>query len=53
MLLDLKNPLKQGDKVPVTLEFEKAGKVNALARLCRASARRVRRAREIRAAQWT
>ena len=28
MMLDLKNPLKQGDKVPVTLEFEKAGKVN-------------------------
>jgi periplasmic copper chaperone A len=28
MLLDLKNPLKQGDKVPVTLQFEKAGKVN-------------------------
>jgi len=27
MLMDLKNPLKQGDKVPVTLEFEKAGKV--------------------------
>jgi copper(I)-binding protein len=27
MLFDLKNPLKQGDKVPVTLEFEKAGKV--------------------------
>jgi copper(I)-binding protein len=27
MLLDLKSPLKQGDKVPVTLEFEKAGKV--------------------------
>jgi periplasmic copper chaperone A len=27
MLCDLKNPLKQGDKVPVTLEFEKAGKV--------------------------
>jgi copper(I)-binding protein len=27
MLLDLKNPLKQGDKLPVTLEFEKAGKV--------------------------
>ena len=27
MLLDLKTPLKQGDKVPVTLEFEKAGKV--------------------------
>jgi copper(I)-binding protein len=28
MLLDLKSPLKQGDKVPVTLQFEKAGKVN-------------------------
>jgi periplasmic copper chaperone A len=27
MLMDLKNPLKQGEKVPVTLDFEKAGKV--------------------------
>jgi copper(I)-binding protein len=27
MLFDLKNPLKQGDKVPLTLEFEKAGNV--------------------------
>jgi periplasmic copper chaperone A len=27
MMFDLKNPLKQGDKVPLTLEFEKAGKV--------------------------
>lgn len=27
MLLDLRKPFKQGDKVPVTLEFEKAGKV--------------------------
>ena len=27
MLFDLKSPLKRGDKVPVTLEFEKAGKV--------------------------
>src|SRR6202140_3300084 len=27
MLLDLKSPLKQGDKVLVMLEFEKAGKV--------------------------
>jgi periplasmic copper chaperone A len=27
MIMDLKNPLRQGDKVPVTLEFEKAGKV--------------------------
>jgi periplasmic copper chaperone A len=28
MLMDLKSQLKQGDKVPVTLQFEKAGKVN-------------------------
>jgi hypothetical protein len=28
MLFDLKSPLKQGEKVPVTLEFEKVGKVN-------------------------
>jgi periplasmic copper chaperone A len=27
MMFDLKSPLKQGDKVPVVLEFEKAGKV--------------------------
>ena len=27
MLLDLKSPLKKGEKVPATLEFEKAGKV--------------------------
>jgi copper(I)-binding protein len=27
MMFDLKKPLKQGDKLPVTLEFEKAGKV--------------------------
>jgi len=27
MLFDLTSPLKQGDKLPVTLEFEKAGKV--------------------------
>jgi copper(I)-binding protein len=27
MITDLKGPLKQGDKVPVILEFEKAGKV--------------------------
>src|SRR6202790_2605320 len=30
MLFDLKSPLKQGDKVPVMLEFEKAGKVGLL-----------------------
>ena len=28
MLFDLKGPFKQGDKAPVTLEFEKAGKVS-------------------------
>jgi periplasmic copper chaperone A len=28
MLVELKAPLKQGDKVPVTLNFEKAGKVD-------------------------
>ena len=27
MLVDLKRPLKQGDKLPITLEFEKAGNV--------------------------
>jgi periplasmic copper chaperone A len=27
MMFDLKSPLKQGDAVPVTLQFEKAGKV--------------------------
>lgn len=29
MLIELKAPLKQGDKVPVTLRFEKAGEVRA------------------------
>ena len=28
MLQDLKGPFKEGEKVPVTLEFEKAGKVS-------------------------
>ena len=27
MMFDLKSPLKQGDKLPLTLQFEKAGKV--------------------------
>lgn len=27
MLMDLKGPLKEGDKAPMTLQFEKAGKV--------------------------
>jgi periplasmic copper chaperone A len=30
MFFDLKSQLKQGDKVPVTLQFEKAGKVNVV-----------------------
>lgn len=28
MLLDLKQPLKVGDRIPVTLKFERAGSVN-------------------------
>jgi len=28
MMFDLKRPLKQGDTLPITLTFEKAGKVN-------------------------
>src|SRR5262249_26581146 len=27
MMMDLKSPLKQGDRLPVTLQFDKAGKV--------------------------
>jgi periplasmic copper chaperone A len=30
MLLDLKGSLKQGEKLPITLEFEKAGKVSVV-----------------------
>jgi copper(I)-binding protein len=30
MFVDLKSPLKQGDKVTATLEFEKAGKVDVI-----------------------
>lgn len=30
MLMDLKSPLKQGDKLAVTLDFEKAGKVKTV-----------------------
>jgi copper(I)-binding protein len=29
MFIDLKQPLKEGDRVPVKLRFEKAGEVNA------------------------
>ena len=32
MMFDLKDPLKQGDTVPVTLKFEKAGEVKCFAR---------------------
>ena len=49
MLMDLKSPLKQGEKVPLTLEFEKAGKV-ACRSTCRASARRRPQAQGIPAA---
>jgi copper(I)-binding protein len=31
MLMDLKQPLKVGDAVPVTLIFEKAGSISATA----------------------
>ena len=47
MLMDLKGPLKQGDKVPVTLEFEKAGKVQAGVRRARRGRAGPRRARAI------
>lgn len=30
MIMDLRSPLKQGEKVPVTLDFEKAGKVTVM-----------------------
>jgi len=45
MLLDLKSPLKQGDKVPVTLEFERAGKVKLSLGVAGRLARRAPRAR--------
>ena len=41
MMFDLKSPLKQGDKVPVTLEFRKGRQGEALARC--AGRRRARR----------
>ena len=44
MMMDLKSPLKQGDKLPVTLQFEKAGKVAGHAR--RAGRRRARTVRQ-------
>ena len=41
MIMDLKSPLEKGEKLPVTLEFEKAGKV-AVRLTCKASAPRGR-----------
>ena len=52
MLRDLKSPLKQGDQVPVTLEFEKAGKVK-LTFDVQGSGRRAPRAQGRPAATWT
>jgi copper(I)-binding protein len=39
MLMDLKKPAQAGDKVPLELQFEKAGKVTCRS-TCRASAPR-------------
>ena len=52
MLLDLKSPLKQGDKLPVTLEFEKAGKVKLSLGCAGRWRARTPRARATRAAPW-
>jgi copper(I)-binding protein len=38
MLMDLKQPLKQGDSFPVTLSFAKAGQVTATATVAKAGA---------------
>ena len=43
MLMDLKNPLKQGDKVPLTLRVRKSRQGARCRSTCRASARRPRR----------
>ena len=48
MLFDLKSPLKQGDKLPVTLEFEKAGKVKLSLDMRGRLVRKAPRARRIR-----
>ncbi len=38
MLMDLKQPLKEGDSFPVTLSFAKAGQVTAMATVAKAGA---------------
>lgn len=38
MLLSLKQPLKEGDEIPVTLVFERAGSVSASATVAKAGA---------------
>jgi len=38
MLMDLKQPLKNGDSFPIALTFEKAGKVNATVKVQKAGA---------------
>ena len=40
MMMDLKNPFKQGDKVPVTLRIRKSRQGRRCRSTCRASARR-------------
>lgn len=39
MLMDLKQPLKEGDRIPLTLEFERAGTVEIMVSVERAGAR--------------
>jgi periplasmic copper chaperone A len=51
MLSDLKAPLKQGDKLPVALEFERAGKVQ-LSLDVEVSGRKDPRVLRVRAVTW-
>jgi copper(I)-binding protein len=39
MLIDLKQPLKEGERIPLTLEFERAGTVEIMVSVERAGAR--------------
>lgn len=39
MLMDLKQPLKEGERFPLTLEFERAGKIEVMVSVERAGAR--------------
>lgn len=38
MLMDLKQPLKEGDKFPVALDFEKAGRLETIVKVTKAGA---------------